>query len=447
MSTAPVDLASSAGAAAKPAGFDLVVRGGEVIDPASGRRAMLDVAIAGGRIVEIAPRIEPAGATVLDARGCLVTPGLVDLHTHIYSGGGFWSLRPEPVAWRSGVTCFVDAGSAGAYNLGALLDQIAASPLRLAAFLNIASRGLVTETGEARSAPDCDAALCTQLLTEHPGVLVGVKSRLDHNAVGPAGVQPLRQALVAARDAGVPVMVHIGGGPPEIDEVLDLLGPGDLVTHAFTGQSMALVNGHGALRPTAQAARERGVLLDLGHGSGAFSYAVAEQMAARGEWPDVISSDLHLRAVLGPAFDLPSCASKLLGLGMPLEQVVAAMTITPARVAGKAGEWGALEPGRRADVAVFRLEHVDLDLFDTYLEARPVHELLVNVATIANGVVLEPVPAEQPPPWIDATTTQRRQIARPAHELRRPWAESLRDVGDYVRLPIGRPPSFERSAR
>lgn len=429
------------------AGFELVVRGGEVIDPASGRRGHLDLAIADGRIAALASRIEPEGAAVIDARGCLVTPGLVDLHTHIYAGGGFWSLRPEPVAWRSGVTCFVDAGSAGAYNAGALLDQIAASPLCLAAFLNIASRGLVTETGEARSAVDCDASLCAEVVGTHPGALIGIKSRLDRHAVGQAGLEPLRRARLAARAAGVPVMVHIGGGPPEIDEVLDLLDPGDLVTHAFTGQSMALVNGNGLLRQSALAARARGVLFDLGHGSGAFSYAIAEQMAAQGVWPDVISSDLHLRSVLGPGFDLPTCASKLLCLGMPLEQVIAAMTVVPAKIANKSDQWGALAPGRRADVALFRLEPVELDLFDTYLVSRRVDQLLVNVATIANGVVLEPLPAEPLPPWIEATAAQRRLLARPASELRRPWAESLQEAEDYVRLPIGTPPCYEPSSR
>ncbi|MDA8298051.1 MAG: amidohydrolase/deacetylase family metallohydrolase [Actinomycetota bacterium] len=447
MSAPPKSLVSPAPNSEGPPGFDLVVSGGEVIDPASGRRGPYDVAIADGRIAAIAPRIEPNGAAVIDARGCLVTPGLVDLHTHVYAGGGFWSLRPEPVAWRSGVTCFVDAGSAGAYNAGALLDQIATSPLGLAAFLNISSRGLVTETGEARSASDCDAALCAEVLAAHPGVLVGVKSRLDHHAVGPAGLEPLRQARSVAQAAGVPVMVHIGGGPPEIDEVLGLLSPGDLVTHACTGQSMALLDEHGALRPAAASARERGVLLDLGHGSGAFSYAVAEQMAARGEWPDVISSDLHLRSVLGPAFDLPTCASKLLALGMPLEQVIAAMTLTPARVAKRADQWGALALGRRADVAIFRLERVEVDLFDTYLVPRRVDQLLVNVATIASGVVLEPLPPEPLPPWIEATAAQRRLVARPPSELRRPWAEALQAAEDFARLAIGTPPRYERGGR
>lgn len=416
-------------------GYDLVVRGGEVIDPARQVRGRLDVAIAGGRIAALGPTIEPGDAAVIDANGCIVTPGLVDLHTHVYAGGGFWGLRPEPVAWRSGTTCFVDAGSAGAFNVGALLDQIAASPLRIAALVNIANRGLVAETGEARDLSDCDPELCAAAIAAHPGVLVGVKSRLDHNAVGPAGTAPLRRALDAAERARVPVMVHIGSGPPEIDDVLQLLRPGDLLTHALTGHSMALVDEAGAIRPAASAARERGVLFDLGHGGGSFSFSVAERLAAEGFWPDVISSDLHLRSVLGPAFDLPTCASKLLALGMALEEVVAAMTIVPARAIGKDDEWGSLAPGRRADVAVFRLEEVELDLFDTYLEARRVDRLLVNEVTICAGEVLTPVAPETPPPWIATTDAQRTLLTRLPTDLRRPWAETLRRAADYVARP------------
>jgi dihydroorotase len=317
-------------------------------------------------------------------------------------------------------------------------------PLRTRAFLNISSIGLVAETGELRQEVLYDPQLCAAVIEEHRDTIVGVKCRVDRFSVGEMGIAPLRRAIEAAGTAGVPVMVHIGAGPPDIDDVLDLLRPGDLVTHCTTGQSMSLLESTGKLRPSAVRARERGVLLDVGHGSGGFCFAVAASMLAAGAPPDVISSNLHQRSLVGPGFDLPTCMSKFLALGMSLEDVVRAVTVNPTRAIGDGLEAGTLEVGRRADLAVFELEAGDFVLYDTYLEHRRAERLFVNRATVAAGELLPPVPPSRPPHWVSLTERQRALLRPSGPDLRRPWAISLTEPGAYERLALEGPPHANR---
>ena len=422
--------------------FDLLVRGGKVIDPATGRVGRYDVAVADGRISSVERDIPSHLANeVVDARGCIVVPGLVDLHTHVFHGGTYWGVNPKPIAWRTGVTSWVDAGSAGVFSFPAF-RRLCVEPVatRTHAFLNISTIGLVAETGEARRGELCDAELCAATIQTHRDVVVGVKCRLDHFAVGDMGIVPLRRAIEAAGSVGMPVMVHIGAGPPGIDDVLDLLHAGDVVTHCTTGQSMSLIDAKGRLRPSAARARERGVLLDVGHGSGGFSFAVAEAMLGAGLLPDVISSDLHQRSQFGPAFDLPTCLSKFLALGMSLEEVVRAATVNPARVIGHDDEAGSLAIGRSADFAVFELEAGDFVLYDTYLAPRRTDRLLVNRTTILAGTQLPPVPASMPAPWVELTGPQRALQQRSPEDLRRPWATTLTEPSAYMRMALEGPP-------
>jgi dihydroorotase len=422
--------------------FDVLVRGGHVMDPVTGRSERLDIAVVGGKIADAAPElpVHQAG-DVVDAEGAFVVPGLIDLHTHLFSPGTFWGVDPAPTAWRTGVTSWVDAGSAGAYNLAALRRLCSSfSPLRTRAFVNISSIGLVAETGEARRDDLCDVALCAEAVDENRDFVVGVKCRLDRYATGEMGLVPLQRAIQATGGTGVPVMAHIGSAPPDIDDVLELLRPGDIVTHCCTGQSMSLVGASGALRPSAARARDRGVLFDVGHGSGGFSFAVAEAMLARGLVPDIISSDLHQRSVLGPCFDLPTCMSKFLALGMSLPEVVRATTVNPARAIGQASDVRPFDIGAPADIAVFEVEVGDFVLFDAHLARRQVDRLIVNRATIAGGALLPPASATLPASWIRRTEQQEALVRRSATEMQRPWATSLTDPGAFIGLTIEGPP-------
>jgi dihydroorotase len=427
-----------------PEELDLVISGGRVIDPVTQTDEQLDIGVTGDRITVIAKGpLDQATETTIDASGCLVVPGLVDIHTHLLAGGSFWGIRPTPVAWRTGVTTWVDAGSAGIYNLPQFLELTAGyRPVTVYGFLNISGIGLVGQTGELALQEHCDALLCADAINANREQLVGVKCRLDYRSTAGGSPQALQLALDAARAAEVPVMVHIGQGPPSLSDVLKALGPGDIVTHCTTGQNMALVDDNGHVRACVRDARERGVLFDVGHGSGGFSFAVAEALVRDGLAPDVISSDLHQLSVLGPGFDLPTTMSKLLAAGMPLTDVLAATTSRAALAIGREDHCGALACGRRADIAVLRQRTDELQLFDSYLDDRRTADLLTCEATIAAGRVLPPETADAPAPWVSISPAQQQLLLdqNTAGASREPWAARLQASGDFVPMEISGPP-------
>jgi dihydroorotase len=231
-------------------------------------------------------------------------------------------------------------------------------------------------------------------------LVVGVKARIDAMTVGDNGLEPLRRARQAAEECGLPLMVHIAYGPPEIDDVLAVMAPGDLLTHCFTGFTMKIVDDEGRLRESARNARDRGVLMDVGHGTGSFVFATAQPLLEQGFLPDVISSDIHTLSIRGPMFDLPTCLSKFLALGLSLEQVVERATIAPAKAVGLPPEIGTLRPGSFADVAVFALDEGSFAFHDIRMEAVTGRHRLRNTLTIVDGRVLDPLPPDPPAPWI-----------------------------------------------
>lgn len=415
--------------------LDLAIVGGGVFDPATAITTPCDIGVGGGVVTVMGRAVRDLPArTVVDARGCLVTPGLVDLHTHVFAGGTFWGTEPAAVAWRSGVTSLVDAGSAGAFTFPAFRKLVVErAPVRVYAFLNISGRGLVTETGEGRDLASCQPEWCAGTLLAHPDVLVGVKCRLDRFAAD--DLEPLRRAVAAATSAGVPVMAHIGAGPPSLDAVLEQLRPGDIVTHCMTGQSMSLVDRRGKVRESVRHARQRGVLFDVGHGSGAFSFPVATALVDDGFLPDVISSDLHQRSVLGPAFDLPTCMSKLLAVGMTLEEVLRATTAAPAAAIGRPKLGQALAVGSRADIAVLELVEGDFVLYDVELAPRRTGRLVVARATVAGGHLLTPRPLEPPAPWT-LTTEAQRHLTGEEGLSREPPAVRLSKASDFIAMEL-----------
>ncbi len=366
--------------------YDLLITGGEVIDPASGTRGMLDVGVADGRIVAVGKRL-PAdnAACVIDATGQIVTPGLVDLHTHVYWGATYWGIEADPVAARTGVTTWLDVGSAGGYSFPGFREYIAQpSRSKIYALLNLSSIGLIAPSWEFTNPDYWDVELAAETVERNRDIILGIKARIDALTTRGVGVEPLKQARELADRVGLPLMAHIGSSPPTVDEVLELLRPGDILTHCFTGQDMRLVGADGHTLPELRRLHEAGVILDVGHGAGSFSYLVAEAMLADGLRPDVISSDIHQLAVQGPAFDLPSTLSKFLHLGMSLEDVIACATVSPARAVGLKGA-GTLAVGVAADIALFRVEAGEYWFYDIAMEERSGSTMLVNTMTIIDG--------------------------------------------------------------
>lgn len=392
--------------------FDLLIKGGEVVDPGSGYQGRLDIGIKRNRIAAVEANI-PAEAAfrVIDASGQIVTPGLVDLHTHVYHSVTTWGVLADPVAARSGVTTWLDVGSAGAYNLQGFREFIAKpSDARLYALLNISSIGLTAPTWELSNLNYCDVDLCCKLIDLHRDLVLGVKVRIDAATTSGTGIEPLRRARQAAERTELPMMVHIGKAPPELHEVLPLLRPGDILTHCFTGQSMRIIDDAGKLIDAAKQVWDMGVVMDIGHGAGSFSFETAEALIGAGHLPDVISSDIHQFSIQGPLFDLPTCMSKFLAIGMTLPQVVEAATTKPAAVLGMQNEIGTLKPGALADVALFNVEQGSFTFYDIHMNPRVGKELLRNTLTIVNGRPMAIMSDPPPAPWIEMTEDQRNLI-------------------------------------
>jgi len=386
--------------------FDLVLAGGTVIDPGSGLADRRDVAVSGGRIAAIEPTLSGGDAErVWDVTGQYVVPGLVDLHVHVYPGVADLSVEADPTCLARGVTTAVDAGSVGANTWPGFRRWVVdASRGRILAFLNISLTGQIDPfLGELHDLRFADPERAARVGLANPDVIVGFKVRLSEMLAGPNGLEALRRAIDAGTAARLPVMVHIGGTPFNIEEALALLRPGDVVTHAYTGwRPGAIVSDAGRIVPGAREARERGVRFDVGHGAGSFTWAVSEAALADGFLPDTISSDLHRFNIATPVGDLPTTLSKFLLLGLPIEQVVAMATTAPAASLGPAGTaLGRLVVGGEADVTVLAIEEGRTSLVDSAGVARDAERRLVPTHVLRSGIPV-PIgaPVTVPPPGI-----------------------------------------------
>src|SRR5579884_278690 len=372
--------------------YDLLLKGGTVVDPAQGLNAACDVAIENGRIAALEPSIPAESAQrVIDVSGTYVTPGLVDLHVHAYWGSTYWGIDVDPVAARTGVITSVDAGSAGAYTWrGFRRFHVERVKSRLVAYLNISSIGLTHQTYEHANLYYDDVDLAVQTAAQNRDVVVGIKVRLDQNTIGHNGIVPMDRARAAADALGLPVMVHIGVAPPPLQEIVARMRPGDVLTHCFTGHSNRIIDKDEKIRDDVKRACDAGIILDVGHGAGSFSYPVAEAMVRQGLLPDCISTDIHVSSIRGPMYDMPTTLSKFINMGMSVPEVVERATINPARAIHRDDALGTLQLGRAADVAVLELVDGDYEFKDVNQVVRRGTRRLFCRLAICDGSILDP---------------------------------------------------------
>ncbi len=340
--------------------FDLVLKGGRVIDPAQGIDAVSDVAFKDGRVAAVGPNLGPAADT-RDVSGKIVTPGLIDLHTHVYWGGTSIGVDPDAYARRAGCTTLIDAGTAGPGNLPGFRDHIIRrAEVRILPFMNISYPGIFAFSpyvmvGECEDLRLLHPRACRDIGRENLDLIVGIKVRVGKSASGESGLAPLDMGLEVADHLGVPVMAHLDQPPPYRSDVMPRLRKGDILTHCYRPFPNAPITGDGRVQDDVRAARERGVIFDIGHGGGSFGYETAVAMMRQGFSPDVISSDVHVLSENGPAFDQLVTMSKFLAIGMPLVEVIRASTINPARAVRKTDR-GTLTPGTLGDATILDVE-------------------------------------------------------------------------------------------
>ncbi len=306
--------------------LDTILRGGRVIDPSQTLDAVLDVGFSGGKVAAVGPNLKADASTaVRDVGGLIVTPGLIDLHTHVYWGGTSLGIDAEDFCRVSGVTTAVDTGSAGPGNFAGFRKHvIEPSAVRILAYLHVSHAGIfgfstTVSVGESEDMRLMDPVTAVEVAEANRDVIIGIKVRVGRHASGDQGVAPLDVALQVAEQAGLPVMAHIDEPPPTYEDVIARLRPGDVLTHAFRPFPNAPCTAQGSVKPAVMAARKRGVLFDIGHGMGSFSFKTARAMLASGFAPDTISSDVHKLCINGPAFDQVTTMSKFLCMGMGLE--------------------------------------------------------------------------------------------------------------------------------
>jgi dihydroorotase len=370
--------------------YELVVANGDVLDPSQKLRGKRDIGIRFGQIAAIASSIPPDRSVQrIDAGGRLVTPGLIDLHTHLCPHLGL-GLPADELVPITCTTTAVSAGDAGWHTWGVFRHlALANSRTRLYSFVHISSIGLAggLAPGEMLNIDYANVDGCAKVVAENPDVVLGVKVRITDSVVGQNGLEPLRRAIRAAELAGkgVRVMCHIGAAPGNLSDLLDLLRPGDVLTHAYSGAGNNTVQ-NGQLLPAARAAKQRGVVIDVGHGGGSFDFTVCEPAMQQGMAPDTISSDIHSVSINTPGYPtLPWVMSKFLALGMSLEEVVARATVEPAKIIGRVPGLGTLQVGAPADLAIMDMVDAPVEFVDTRNNKRPGKTKLVPYLTIRGG--------------------------------------------------------------
>jgi dihydroorotase len=370
--------------------YDLVIHGGTVIDPASGLHAPRDVAITDSKIAAVEAVIPPErAAQSLDARGKLVLPGLIDLHTHLF--WGYHGALPDRACLARGTTTALDGGSTGANAFQGFKSYVVdRSRTHVQAWLNISTVGLIEpRVGELQNLLYVNIDKAVQTAEANRDTIVGFKIRLSSYVVGQDFKPALRLAREAADAARLPIMVHIGDTEEPLSAALPFLRPRDVVTHAFSGRRHGILDYQGNILPAVREARAAGVHFDGAHGRRHFGFAATRRALEQGFQVDTLSSDISWPSSSDTCFHLPQVMSKLMAIGVGLDEVVALVTSHPARYLGKTSEIGTLAPGAAGDVAVLNLLAGDFTLQDTEGQVVQAQQRLQPWRTVIGGEVVE----------------------------------------------------------
>ena len=373
--------------------YDLIVRNATLIDPAQGINGRRDVAFAGGTVAAVEDDLSAATAhQIIDAAGLYLTPGLIDVHVHVFPDVSHYGIEPDPTCLARGATTVVDAGSSGHDTFPAFRKYvIEVSETRIVAMVNISCQGMISESvGEFALPEYANVDLACKSIEANRDLIIGVKVRLTKDAIvwKSAGMTPLHRAREAADAAGLPIMVHPQAAwCDSLDDILAVMKKDDILTHCFHGMACGILDEAGRVRESVHAALDRGVIFDVGHGAGSFSWPVVESAMEQGVLAQTISSDLHIYNVNGPVYDLVNVMSKFLHLGLSLEDVIAKVTSTPAATVLRDSRLGTLAPGSIGDAVLLELRSGEFQLEDSAGEMRTGSQKLEPVTVIKAGRV------------------------------------------------------------
>jgi dihydroorotase len=380
--------------------YDLLIQGGEVLDPGAGLQGQLDVAIAGGKIAAVAPALAANEAhRTISAKGLLVTPGLIDIHAHVFVNAHDMGGHTDGFCQRSGVTTLCDAGSAGSATFAGLrhvLDHEVRTRVR--AFVNLSAIGIVgtSRGGELSHFPYADPEGCARTIAENPDLAIGVKLRYGPGIVWDYSTEPVKLARRTAAMANVPLMIHITDSPIPLPDILAEMIPGDIITHCYHGRAHGIMGQEKqlVLKEVVEAQRH-GIIFDCAHGRNHFSFPMIEKALDQGFLPDTISTDLTFTsATKGPVWDLATTMSKLLHFGMKLDDLIARATAAPAKIMGYEGMVGTLRPGANADIALIERRNGNFAMTDSDGNTVTAKERLIARMTLKEGRVWYERPAE-----------------------------------------------------
>jgi dihydroorotase len=365
---------------AAAAKYDLILKGGRVIDPSRKLDAIRDVAIADGRIAAVAAEIKAGPGEIIDAHGKLVVPGLIDIHTHAARVADGPAL-----CLADGVTGWIDAGSQGADRIGETIAVARSAPQQCRVLINIGRAGILPE-GDTMDLNRADVAAAREAIGKNRDMIAGVKARLSRDVAGPNDFEVLRRAQEVASSFSLPVMIHMGQTVTPLPKLIALLKPGDIVTHMFAPPPNSIIDDSGHILPEVMAARRRGVRFDLGNGrTGHLRWDIAESVLKAGFLPDTFSTDWTPEGRTTQIFDFPNVISKFLMMGMSLDQVIACATVNPSRVFPVFHDRGTLKVGAPADVAVLELKEGTFEFVDNFGNKRNGRQRLFPSATVLAG--------------------------------------------------------------
>jgi dihydroorotase len=376
--------------------YDLLIKGGKVLDPLQQIEAVMDVAVASGKIARLALDIpESEARRVIPAEGKIVTPGLIDIHTHVFPFVGPYGIEADPHCVRNGVTTVVDAGTSGALSFPAFRRyDIDRASTRIKALLHVVSIGMIAGStpnmGELEDLRYCVPKLAVECARRYPDVILGLKVRFSKEYTGANDVEGMKRARQAADEAGLPLMCHIAGPHSALDTFLRQMKRGDIWTHCFNARPHGILDANGKVEEAVREARERGIRFDVGHGAGSFSFEVAAKCLEQDFPPDTISTDLYSANMHGPVYDMPTTLSKFLLLGMPLPEIVRRTTLNAVKSFKFQEDIGTLKTGAEADVSVFEIQQGNFTFTDSYGTSRQGHQRLRPVVTVRAGQVLYP---------------------------------------------------------